>query len=220
VPLPPVSLLPVFLVVGVVLLAMSYLERRRRTARARAAVAVAAEMDFTFATVDSYGLADLPFSLFLKTGIGKARLVISGTHNGLPLHIFDYEHYPNPESRRHDNYTCAVLTIPVACPWVRLLHENPLTRATRSDLDLEYDDFNRRFLVNCADRKAAFSLLDGQMMQWLLGAASIDRLEMVGPWVLIANSPVDPRSWRVLAEWLDEFRSHIPAVVYSTYPPR
>jgi hypothetical protein len=89
-----------------------------------------------------------------------------------------------------------------------------------SDLDLEYDDFNRRFLVNCADPKAAFSLLDGEMMQWLLGAVRIDRLELVGPWVLIANPPVDPRRWRALAEWLDEFRSHIPAVVYSTYPPR
>ena len=71
------------LVVGMVLLAMSVIERRSRTARARTVSALADQIDFAFSTVDSYGLVDLPFSLFLQSGSGTAKLVISGTHNGL-----------------------------------------------------------------------------------------------------------------------------------------
>jgi hypothetical protein len=63
-------------------------------------------------------------------------------------------------------------------------------------------------------------LLDGQMMEWLVGALAVDRLEIMGPWILLANEPVDPSRWKELGEWLDEFRLHIPPVVYSSYPPR
>jgi len=148
------------LVVGMVLLAMSVIERRGRTARARAVSALADQIDFAFSTVDSYGLVDLPFSLFLQSGRGTAKLVISGTHNGLPLQIFDYEHRAG---KQRDRYTCALLTIPTGCPWLRLVHENPLTRladqVVHADVKLEYDDFNHRFLVNSADRKSSTRLI-------------------------------------------------------------
>jgi hypothetical protein len=215
-----VFLLPV--VGAIVWLGVSVFQGWQRNSRRRAVQAVAGALDFDFATVDSYGLADLPFTLF-QQGIGKAQLVISGTHKGQLLHIFDYEHQSYPHSRDAKMYTCAVLTIPTGCPWLQLVHETALTRVAEqvihADLDLEYDDFNREFVVSCADRNFAFCLLDGQMMEWLVGALGIDRLEIIGPWILLANEPVDPSRWKELGEWLDAFRLHIPPVVYSSYPP-
>ena len=216
---------PVLLLVGgIALLGISYFQRWRRKSRRRAVEALAGELDFTFSTVDSYGLDELPFSLFRQGGVGKARLVISGTHNGLPLQIFDYEHRIQGHSNDSELYTCAVLTIAAGFPWLQLVHESAVTRLAdqlaHSDVDLEYDDFNRRFVVNCADRTFAFCMLDGRMMEWLLGTGDFGRLEIIGPWVLLANAPVEPRRWKELGEWLDEFRSHIPPVVYSSYPPR
>ena len=91
------------------------------------------------------------------------------------------------------------LTIPAACPRLRLGHENFLTRLGDHlglhDVEFEYDDFNRRFRVKCDDQKFAFSLLDGKMMQWLLGADAFDSVEVDGPWVLLAVPKLDPARW-------------------------
>ena len=88
------------------------------------------------------------------------------------------------------------------------------------DVELEYDDFNRRFRVKCGDQKFAFSLLDGRMMEWLLRADDFDCVEVDGPWVLLAAPKLDVSRWLELGSWLDQFHRQIPAVVYSTYPPR
>jgi len=63
-------------------------------------------------------------------------------------------------------------------------------------------------------------MLDGQMMEWLLGADAFDRVEIVGPWVMIVRQPLVPSAWTTMGNWLDAFHTHIPPVVYSTYPPR
>ena len=93
--------------------------------------------------------------------------MISGTHNNLPLKIFDYEYYiDSGRSREYHRFTCAILTIPAACPPLRLSHENAMTRLGdhlgHHDVELEYDDFNRRFHVNCEDQKFAFACSTGR----------------------------------------------------------
>ena len=202
-----------------------YVQYRTRQARMRAVAAVAASVGFTFSPTDANGIGYLPFNLF-KLGKGrKTTLVISGTHNGLPLNIFDYEYYvQGNRSREYHRFTCAVLTIPAACPPLRLTHENFLTllgdHLGHHDVKLEYDAFNRRFNVNCEDQKFAFTLLDAGMMQWLLDDDKIQHLEIVGPFVLFASPRLKPAFWLNLGTWLDGFHSHIPELVYSAYPPR
>jgi hypothetical protein len=165
----------------------------------------------------------MPFTLF-RAGKGqKAQNVVSGTHNNVPLQMFDYEYYVQNRSREYHRFTCAFITIPAACPWLCLTHENIATRLADHlgihDVELEYDEFNRRFKVN-GEQKFAFCMLDGQMMEWLLGADAFERVEVIGPWVLIVRSPLVPSAWTNLGNWLDAFHAHIPAVVYSSYPPR
>lgn len=213
------------LIFGAIAIGSYYLQYQGRQARARAVAALAQRMGFTFSPDDGTGIADMPFGLFRIGNTRRAQFVVSGVHNDLPLRIFDYQYVTGEgRSRQLHRHTCAILAIPAACPPLCLTHENVLTRLEdhlgHHDVKLEYDDFNRRFLVNCEEQKFAFSLLDAQMMEWLLAADSFDRVEIVGPWVLLAHTRLAPAAWLDLGTWLDAFHSHIPAVVYSSFPRR
>ena len=214
------------LILGVVLLGgAAWFQYAARQARIRAVAAVAQSVGFTFTTTDVDRIVDLPFGLFAKRGDKRrVELVISGTHDGVPMRIFDYWYVvQNGRNRTYHRYTCAIATVPAACPRLHLGHENILTRLGDDiglgDIELEYDDFNRRFRVRCNDQKFAFSLLDGKMMQWLLDADDFDSVEVDGPWVLLARPKLAPAHWLDLGTWLGAFTRQIPAVVYSTYPP-
>jgi hypothetical protein len=214
----------------VLVVAAAFVALAARQGRVRGVAALAPRVGFTFSQNDTTGIAQMPFAFFRMGRGQKASLVISGTHNGLPLCIFDYQYYiDGGRSRDYHRFTCAILTIPAACPPLRLSHENVLTRLgdhlSHHDVKLEYDDFNRRFLVNCEQQKFAFALLDGQMMEWLLEAdggnvTRFNRVEILGPWVLLVHARLAPASWLNLGTWLDTFHSHIPAIVYSTFPNR
>lgn len=209
---------------------VAYLFRvRARQARVRAVGALAPRVGFTFSDADVDHIVDMPFALFSKGDGRRVELVISGVHDGVPMRIFDYWYYDESggrggRNRTYHRFTCALATIPAACPRLRLGHEDLLTRLGDhlglGDVELEYDDFNRRFRVKCDDQKFAFSLLDGKMMQWLLGADHFDSVEVDGPWVLLVEPKLDPARWLDLGSWLDQFHRQIPPVVYSTYPPR
>ncbi len=203
---------------------------RARRARVRAVVALAPRIGFTFSSADVDHIVDMPFTLFSRGDGRRVELVVSGTHAGLPMRMFDYWYYDEASdgrgsrSRSYHRFTCGLVTIPAACPRLRIGHENFVTRfgdhLGLRDVELEYDDFNRRFRVKCDDQTFAFSLLDGKMMQWLLDSDTFDTVEVDGPWVLLAAPKLEPARWLELGGWLDQFHRQIPQVVYSTYPPR
>jgi hypothetical protein len=224
-----VEVVGLFIVVGAVFGLIAYFGYQRRQKRVQAIVALAQRIGFSFTSDDADHVVDMPFKLFGEGDGRKVELVISGTHNGHPLRLFDYWYYDESsdgkgnDSRSYHRFTCALLTLPAACPPLRLAHEDFLTRLGSHiglhDVEFEYDDFNRRFRVKCEEQKFAFALFDGQMMQWLLEADSFESVEVVGPWVLLASAQLDPANWLELGAWLDEFQAHVPPVVYTTYPP-
>jgi hypothetical protein len=206
-----------------------YWKYRARQARIAAVRALAQRIGFTFTIEDVGRVVSMPFALFAKGDGRKVELVCSGTHTGLPLQLFDYWYYDESSdgkgnrSRSYHRFTAAILQIPAACPGLCITHEDFLTRLGSHvgfhDVELEYDDFNRRFRVKCDDQKFAFTLLDGQMMQWMLDGDGFEVLEVVGPWVLLAANRLEPARWPDLGTWLDQFHTHVPPVVYTTYPP-
>jgi hypothetical protein len=218
-----------FVVVAAVIAAVGYLRYQARQTRIHSVAALAQRTGFTFSRDDVDHVVDMPFKLFSQGDRRRVELVISGTHNGLPLRMFDYWYYDDSSdgqghhSRSYHRFTCGLLTIPAACPPLRLAHEDFLTRLGENlglhDVELEYDDFNRRFRVKCGEQKFAFALLDGQMMQWLLEAGGFESVEVVGPWVLLAGKQAEPARWLELGTWLEQFHAHVPPVVYTTYPP-
>ena len=213
------------LVFGLVAIGTYFAQAQARQARNRSIATLARSVKFDFSTSDPEEISGMPFSLFRLGHSRKTGPVIWGTHDNLPVHIFDYEYVTGEgRSRQVHHNTCGLLTVPAACPSLQLTHENALTRFAdhfdHHDVKLEYDDFNRRFQVNCQHQKFAFSLLDAQMMEWLLTSDSFDRLEIVGPWVLIVRTRLQPALWLSLGNWLTAFHAHVPEIVYSAYPPR
>jgi hypothetical protein len=223
-----VELAVLLLLVGGGIAAFAYLKYRARQARVAAVRALALRIGFDFTIEDVDHLTGMPFALFARGDGRKADLVCTGVHNGRPLRLFDYVYWDESSdgkgrrSRSYYRFTCAVLQIPAACPGLCITHEGFLTRLGSAlgirDVELEYDDFNRRFRVKCNDQKFAFTLLDGEMMQWLLDADGFEALEVVGPWVLLAGKQLEPARWPDLGTWLDQFHGRVPPLVYTTYP--
>jgi hypothetical protein len=215
-------LVPAFFVLVAVFFVVMF---NRLRARVLAIQALAQRIGFTFSSSDVEHIVALPLPAFSRGEARRVELVISGTHNGVPLRIFDYSYSGAGSDRSRYEFTCALATIDAACPLLVLGHENVLTRLGDDlgldDVQLEYDAFNRRFRVKCADQKFAFSLLDGGMMEWLLDSGDFESVEVCGPWVLLVRPVVrDAGRWLDLGTFLEAFVRHIPRTVYSTYPPR
>jgi len=213
------------LIVGVVAGAMAFLQYQARQRREVAVMALGRQLTFAYSPTDTEGLERIPFSFF---DLGERRQltnVLSGTHNGVPTHFFDFAYYTsNGKSGEWHRFTCAIATVPATCPQFALGYENFFTRAAEHlglhDVQLESDAFNRRFRVQCADQRFAFSLLDAKMMEWLLASEEFRSLEILGPFILAVFPQLDPSQWLGMGAWLDQFHTHVPEVVYSTYPPQ
>ena len=190
-----------FLALGLTVASIYWFQFRQRQARTDALAMIASGIGFDFSVIDTYGFETMPFALFRQGKGRKAQNVMTGTHNGLPLSMFDYEYYIQGRNREYHRFTCAVMTIPAACPALRIAHENVATWLGRPPRVPRRRARVRRLQPplprQCDDQKFAFTMLDGQMMDWLLGADGFDRVEVIGPWVLIARRPqVDPRRGR------------------------
>jgi hypothetical protein len=205
---------------------MRYAARRRRIA---ALFSIATRAGFEFSEQDPHDTVRLPFALFDKGDGRRVENVMWGVRDDVATRLFDYWYYDESSdgrgsrSRTYHRFTCALLTIAADCPTLHITREGLLTRLANAvgfkDVELEYDDFNRRFRVHCDDQKFAFSLLDGQMMEWMMGADAIGSLEVLGPLVLIAGPKLAAPDWVTLADVGLGFVHHVPHVVYASWPP-
>ena len=221
-----------FVVLGLAIAgAGMYFSYKSRQKRVQAVMALGQRAGLDFSATDVDHIVDMPFTLFTRGDGRGVELVLSGTHNGAPLQLFDYWYYDetynaqtHSTSRSYHRFTCGIATITAACPHLSIGHENFFSRIGSHvgvhDIEFESDEFNKQFRVKGSDQKFAFCVLDGQMMEWLQGSDAFDTVEVVGPWVLVATGKLDPQRWLELGTWLDAFRSHIPQVVYSEYPAK
>jgi hypothetical protein len=221
----------IFLVAFIALLVFGgglWFQYRMRQKRRQELAAIAQSQGFQFSGDDPERTTDLPFGLFQKGRRRGTENVMWGTHHDLPIKVFDYWYYEEQSdgrggrNRQYFRFTCAIITIGASCPPLRIGHEGFFSRIGNAmgfkDVELEYDDFNRAYRVHCDDQKFAFSLLDGQMMEWLLQEREFKAIEVSGPWVLLAAGKLPTDQWLALASFAENFNAHIPRVVFSTWP--
>ncbi len=131
-------------------------------------------------------------------GVGqrrRARQVVSGTDRRRPLVAFDYSYVTSSSdtsgrrSEQTHHFAVVVLALPTWLPRLQLTPENLLTRAASAigldpDIDLESEDFNRRYRVTSRQPKFASDVLTPRTMQALLaqpaGAMRVDGNALVG----------------------------------------
>jgi hypothetical protein len=204
-----------------------YFQFQLRQKRIANLMLTAQRLGFEFSVDDVDNTIGYPFDLFSRGDGQGIENVMWGERNGVPTRAFDFWYFDEStdskgrRSRSYHRFTCATMTIAADCPQLRIGHEGFFSRLGSAigfkDVELEYDDFNREYRVHCDDQKFAFSLLDGRMMEFLLQVSSIEALELVGPFVLVATSKLASDDWPALVETAEQFHEHIPNVVWTTW---
>lgn len=108
----------------------------------------------------------------------EARNVLDGTFRNRPMVAFDYSYETHSTDSKGNTtttthrYAICALSMPAPLPTFELTPEGLLGRVGTAlgmqDIELESEDFNRRFRVRCDDAKLAYDLLPARTMQALL----------------------------------------------------
>lgn len=126
-------------------------------------------------------------------GVGDrrhAKNVLSGTDRGLPFVAMDYQYDTEStdsrggRDRTTHRYSVVALALPTILPRLEVTPESLVQRAAAAvglggDIQLESEDFNRRFVVHARQPKFASDVLNPRTMEALLGAPPLAwRIEM------------------------------------------
>jgi Protein of unknown function (DUF3137) len=108
----------------------------------------------------------------------RARNVVTGTNKDRPFVAFDYSYQTHSQnsngtqSTTTHRYVVTALQLPMFLPQLQVTPENLFTRVGNAfgldDIELESEEFNRRFRVHARDRKFACDVLTPRTMQMLL----------------------------------------------------
>jgi len=112
----------------------------------------------------------------------QAANVLQGAFDGRDFVAFDFvyhttetSHGPNnTTSTREQSHAFSIIALSTGASFPRLrvtpegLVGRFLGRLTNTDIELESEEFNRAFTVNCEDRKFATDVLHPRMMEYLL----------------------------------------------------
>jgi hypothetical protein len=203
-----------------------YLRKKRREELG----AMAFQLGLEFSADDPFGCLSYPFALLTKGDGRGAENVMWGAWQGLPVREFDYWYYEETtdsnghRSKTYYRFSCAVTEIDAACSHLTIDRENLFTALADHlglrDIEFESEDFNRAFNVKSKDRKFANDVIDARMIQWLLQTDRAFRFEVSGRWLLAFGKKRRPQDLIPLFGTLQQFREHMPRVVYELYPGR
>jgi hypothetical protein len=149
---------------------------RERRARWRA---LASEMGCQYSPNDPFGMRDaLTQPLFHHGHSRRVSNVMYGHYQGVPMRCFDYRYTVGSGKNSHTYYfTCALVASPVLFKPLVIRPEGIGDKIGHflgvHDVQFEYDEFNRRFCVQCQDAKFAFDVVHSRTMEWLMRNGSM-----------------------------------------------
>jgi LPXTG-motif cell wall-anchored protein len=218
----------VFVLFGLVALAGAYAAYYFRKKRREELAAMAFRLGLEFSSDDPFGCLTYPFALLTKGDGRGAENVMWGTWQNMPVREFDYWYYEEStdsngnRSRTYHRFSCAVTEIDAACSHLTIDRENLFTALADHiglhDIEFESADFNRAFNVKSKDRKFANDIVDARMMHWLQQTDGGFHFEVCGKWLLAFGKKRRPDDLIPLLGTLQQFRDHVPRVVYELYP--
>ena len=147
---------------------------------------------------------------------------------GSPLRAFDFSYYVENRDnagnvvRSHKHFSCVMAQVDGAWPEVSITREGILEKALGlvglGDIELESDEFNRRFALRSPDRRFAVTLVDARMIDFLLSTEARFEFFVKGRWVLVVSDPLSPELVPAFIGLAEAFVEHIPRVVYELWP--
>jgi hypothetical protein len=211
-----------FVAVGIVTAWGSWM----RSKRLHELPGVAARARLQFSELDRFNSAAVPFPLFRK---GEGRQIKNVMWRDAPGHprVFDYGYYTvyrDKSGTTHERwrwFACALVQHNGRWPELLLTRERLVDRVAQSlgvnDVELESEEFNRTFVVQCEDPKFATDLLDPQMMEFLLGTQGMVEIHSKGRFVLVASAPLPAEGMVGLLGVAEGFAQRVPAAVWELY---
>jgi hypothetical protein len=138
---------------------------------------------FAFAAEDDRWCGRWSASPFGEGDHREAKNVVTGTVQERAFVAFDYSYqthnYNNngsPNTTTH-HFVVTALALPALLPRLQVTPENLLTRFGNAlgldDIELESEEFNRKFRVHASDRKFACDVLTPRTMQLLLSRPAV-----------------------------------------------
>ena len=166
---------------------------------------VAARNGLRHSPIDPFGSTRVAFPLFRK-GDGREvqDVVWRERPDGLATRAFDFSYFVETKDdfgrvhRSHTHFTCVMAQVDGSWPEVSITREGFVERALDlvglGDIELESDEFNRRFALRSPDRRFAVTLVDARMIDFLLSTEARFAFFVKGRWVLLVSDPVRRRS--------------------------
>lgn len=194
--------------------------------RREAWLLLATELGCQYSSEDSYALKESTLhDLFQKGHSRRVSNVLSGKHRDRDLKCFDYR-YTTGSGKNQQTHCCTCLLLTPPLPfqplWIRpesFLDELGSLVGV-DDIDFESHEFSKRFYVKCGDRKFAYDILHGKVMELLLRhpPAHIEA-RMLSLLIYYPRHLTVPQGVRELIELGCDFLDLIPAYLLNEWRP-
>ncbi|MEX2422117.1 MAG: hypothetical protein WD670_09905, partial [Actinomycetota bacterium] len=163
------------LTVATIALAGGWWRWRRRAERQRSLVFLCQRAGLDFAPLDLFGDTTwLPFPMFGRPQHGTENVVWE-RQRGTGIRAFDYWYEEPAEDRPvtpRRRLTCAVVPLGASAPRLRIrprdLDDDMKAVLGLREIELELEEFNRRFAVETEDDRFAIAFIEQRMMEALL----------------------------------------------------
>ncbi len=217
----PVGLIiPAALIVAGVAYLLTYQLEQERKAGARL---MAAERGFHLDT-DKTEPPDEPFALF---DAGRSRQASYRLwRDDSAVSAFQYRYATGSgKTRQVHEFSCVLAPTPFFAPHLRIEPEGMMSAIGRMvgirDIEVESPEFNRLYRVRSDDERFAITLLDHEMITWMLDATSgrgAVCFEFGGSWMLASIRKMSFEELFGFYDWASWAVDHTPAVLPSLYP--
>jgi len=156
----------------VVVVVIGYIAARKRR---EAMAAVAGRLGLRFQPRKDRGLArQYRFLDKLRQGSNRyAFNILSGSYEGHDMMLFDYHYQTGSGKNTHHHYfSFFILQLPMSFPELVIDKEGFFSKIAQAfgydDIDFESHEFSRKFCVRSADKKFAYDVCNGRMIEYLL----------------------------------------------------
>jgi len=208
--------------VGLVWLHRWAMRDRRRLAMAT----FASEHGLEFRAKDEHA-AQEDFRLFGRGDGGAVRNVMRGQWQDVAVKALDYHCYQTRtvwvfyRVKRWRSFSVAVLDLGASVPSVIAERSGASGLALDymgfHDVQLNSDEFNRRYHVTSDDREFAYKFFDARMLAWLMGQQDLLEAEVQGRKALVALQLLEAKEMGKLLDAAVGFTTHIPRPVRRRY---
>ncbi len=214
-------------VVGIVLVVATIvggflLERKRREKLLQVAMA----RGWTYVGEDTSLVHRWPGEPFGHGDSPRARNVLTGTESGRPFTAFDYTYETSSTDSKGNrsttthHWTVCVVPMPGWLGDVQVLPESAFDRVVdavglRTDIELESEEFNRRFRVAADNPKLASDILTPRTMQYLISVDAEAWRTCGSDLVGFAEGSLDPAEIVRTCGVLRQVQEGIPSFVWK-----